>query len=219
MKSFPVPYARHLSVKTPTDTLDRKISQSLFALEQLSCANWSAFPYKPYAGFSLVSLNDGLFLNFKVTEKHCLGRYISDNSPVYKDSCIELFIDPLGNGVYYNFEFNCIGTMLLGCGTSRNDRETAPDHIASKIGRQASLGNQPIDIKAEFTWELRVTIPFDAFFKHEINTLIHQPFRFNVHKCGDETTTPHYLTWNPIKTERPDFHRPEYFRDAFIEES
>jgi hypothetical protein len=22
---------------------------------------------------------------------------------------------------------------------------------------------------------------------------------------------PHYVTWNPIKTEKPDFHQPSYF--------
>ena len=35
----------------------------------------------------------------------------------------------------------------------------------------------------------------------------------NVYKCGDETEIPHFLTWNPVHTEEPDFHRPEYFGD------
>ena len=30
-------------------------------------------------------------------------------------------------------------------------------------------------------------------------------------KCGDDLTVPHFLSWNPIKTEKPDFHRPEFF--------
>ena len=35
--------------------------------------------------------------------------------------------------------------------------------------------------------------------------------RANFYKCGDNTTKKHYLTWNPVKTKNPDFHRPEYF--------
>jgi hypothetical protein len=33
----------------------------------------------------------------------------------------------------------------------------------------------------------------------------------NFYKCGDDTSKRHYLSWNPVKTAKPDFHRPEYF--------
>ena len=33
----------------------------------------------------------------------------------------------------------------------------------------------------------------------------------NFYKCGDELQTPHFLSWNPIKIENPDFHRPDFF--------
>ena len=33
----------------------------------------------------------------------------------------------------------------------------------------------------------------------------------NFYKCGDQQVVPHYLSWAPITTENPDFHRPEYF--------
>ena len=33
----------------------------------------------------------------------------------------------------------------------------------------------------------------------------------NFYKCGDKLSVPHYLSWNPVTTEKPDFHRPEYF--------
>jgi hypothetical protein len=35
--------------------------------------------------------------------------------------------------------------------------------------------------------------------------------RGNFYKCGDKLPVPHYLSWAPIATPRPDFHRPEYF--------
>ena len=33
----------------------------------------------------------------------------------------------------------------------------------------------------------------------------------NFYKCGDDTTKPHYISWNPVKSINPDFHRPEHF--------
>ena len=33
----------------------------------------------------------------------------------------------------------------------------------------------------------------------------------NFYKCGDDTTKPHFLSWNPVKAPKPDFHRPEQF--------
>jgi hypothetical protein len=33
----------------------------------------------------------------------------------------------------------------------------------------------------------------------------------NFYKCGDELQTPHFLSWNPIEIDQPDFHRPDFF--------
>jgi hypothetical protein len=35
--------------------------------------------------------------------------------------------------------------------------------------------------------------------------------RGNIYKCGDALPVPHYVSWRPIDTPDPDFHRPEYF--------
>ena len=34
--------------------------------------------------------------------------------------------------------------------------------------------------------------------------------RMNLYKCGDGLAEPHYLTWQPISTPAPDYHRPEF---------
>lgn len=39
----------------------------------------------------------------------------------------------------------------------------------------------------------------------------------NFYKCGDNTSKPHYLSWNPIGTESPDFHRPDFFGNLIFE--
>ena len=35
--------------------------------------------------------------------------------------------------------------------------------------------------------------------------------RANFYKYGDILTIPHYVTWNQVGTEKPDYHQPEYF--------
>lgn len=215
-KEYIVPHFKNLSALQPIENISHEINQCLPKYESIDCINWPAFPYKPSVEFTMALLGDGLFLHFNINERHCLGRYTNDKDPVYKDSCVELFIDPANEGTYYNFEFNCIGTMLLGYGASRHNREQAPDEVFKEVKRKSSLGREPLNIEQNTTWSLEVVVPFSAFFKHQTNAFKDNSFRCNLHKCGDETNTPHYVTWSPIKTERPDFHRPEYFGNAVV---
>ena len=43
------------------------------------------------------------------------------------------------------------------------------------------------------------------------NGIIVKEIKANFYKCGDELQTPHFLSWNPIQIEQPDFHRPDFF--------
>jgi hypothetical protein len=218
-KEYIVPHFKNLSALQPIESVIHEIAQCLPNYESIDCINWQVFPYKPTVEFIMALLGDGIFVQFKVTENHCLGRFTNDKEPVYKDSCVELFIDPANDGTYYNFEFNCMGTLLLGYGASRHNREQASDNVFKEVKRKSTLGREPLNIEQNTNWGLGVVIPFSAFFKHQTNLFTNNSFRCNLHKCGDETSIPHYVTWNPIKTERPDFHRPEYFGNAVIKAS
>ena len=33
----------------------------------------------------------------------------------------------------------------------------------------------------------------------------------NFYKCADGTDSMHFVSWSPIPTAKPDFHRPEFF--------
>ncbi len=39
----------------------------------------------------------------------------------------------------------------------------------------------------------------------------------NVYKCGDDTAVAHYGSWSPVKSNQPDFHRPECFGDMVLD--
>lgn len=88
----------------------------------------------------------------------------------------------------------------------------APSEITDQVKRWASLGRETFEEKiGECTWEVALLIPYKVFFKHAITRLDGMSIRANFYKCGDELQKPHFLSWNPIKIEKPDFHRPDFF--------
>jgi Carbohydrate-binding family 9 len=153
-----------------------------------------------------------IFLKYFVTEDFFKAEKTGSNQAVYEDSCVEFFVSPAADGIYYNFEFNGIGTCLLGCGTGRENRMRAYPEIISRIRRKGSAGKEPVKERTgKFSWSIMVAIPMDVFFRHKIEGFEGKIFSANFYKCGDRLTVPHYLTWNPVKTGKPDFHRPEFF--------
>jgi hypothetical protein len=174
--------------------------------------NWKEFSYKPEVSFSIGYTNNEVLLKYYITEDYFKAEKTVTNQMVYEDSCVEFFVLPADDGVYYNFEFNGIGTCLLGSGTGRENRNKADPEVISKIRRKGSAGKKAVkERKGEFSWTITMAIPLNVFFRHKITDLKGRTFRANFYKCGDKLSVPHYLTWNPVGTEKPDFHQPEYF--------
>ena len=115
-----------------------------------------------------------------------------------------------GEKEYYNFEFNCIGTALAA---KRESRELCTHFTSDKmaqIKRYASAGNKPFqEMQGIFAWELLVAIPFSLLGLEGDN--LPKTVNANFYKCADNSSLPHYLSWSPIQTKCPDFHRPEFF--------
>lgn len=192
-------------------TVLNDISGQLDTIEKhdISYVPWESYSYKPKVDFAIAHTDFALLLKFFVSENDLRAIYTKSNEPVYKDSCVELFISFDEKG-YYNFEFNCAGTCLLGFGKGRNERLQVSDELIDRI-RYQSLLKPSAHQEANISWELTLEIPFDVFHYHQIKTLKKKRARANVYKCGDDLPKPHFLAWNEIKTEEPDFHRPEYF--------
>jgi len=179
--------------------------------------NWPAYSYKPKLSFRIGHTGKEIWLKYYVTEKYILALETSTNGDVYKDSCVEFFISADGEN-YYNFEFNCIGTIHIGYGAGRAKRQPVPVNLAEKIEVESSLGNQPFEEKTgNFEWEMMIRIPLDSFAFDKIRSLNGLKVTANFYKCGDNTTEPHFVTWNPIGTENPDYHRPEFFGKMLFE--
>lgn len=179
---------------------------------RIETINWQAFSYKPEVSFSIAYDDNEIFIKYYVKENFFKAEKTETNQMVCEDSCVEFFVSPGGDGIYYNIEFNAIGTCLLGTGTARENSRRAAPEIISKIRRLASAGLKPIKEKeGEFEWTLTAAIPTDVFFQHSVGNLKGKTFMANFYKCGDKLKVPHYVTWNPVGTENPDYHQPAFF--------
>ena len=174
--------------------------------------NWKDYKYKPDVRLAIAYGDNEIFLKYYVTENYFKAEKTGSNEMVCEDSCVEFFVSPEADGIYYNIEFNAIGTCLLGSGTDRASSKRADPVIISKIRRITSAGTKPFKEKTgENNWTITIAIPFEVFFRHKIKNLKGKTFRANFYKCGDKLSVPHYVTWNPVGTSEPDYHQPEYF--------
>lgn len=181
-------------------------------VNEIACTNWpEEFPSKPLACFRIAHDGKNIFLHYFVEEDEVRASVDEDAGKVSADSCVEFFVS-FDNAHYYNIEFSCIGKALVAYRTGRFDAERADMCLLSEIKRFPSLGKEKFDNRMGYSkWDLLLIIPAHLFWKSGINDLSGIKATANFYKCGDKLSVPHYLSWNPIKTLIPDFHRPEFF--------
>ena len=181
--------------------------------QPISQVNWpDEYPYQPVVAFRMAYTDGALLLHYRVSEESVRSVAGRDNGPVWEDSCVEFFSIPAGDGVYYNMECNCTGRLLVGGGAGRKGRQHAPQEVLDKVGRWSSLGSGDLEeCKAPEVWEVALVIPFSTYFLHHLTSLDGCTVRANFYKCGDKLSKPHFLSWNPIVWEKPNFHLPDFF--------
>lgn len=183
--------------------------------QRIGCNNWpERFPYAPEVHFRMAHNGAELFLYFQVREKCTQALVSSDNGEVWTDSCVEFFLAADDTG-YYNFEFSCIGTMLLAFRKARPAALPAAGEILRTVRRYPSLGRCCFAEKqGDLTWQLLTVIPPSALFRHTFDSWSGLQARINLYKCGDRLSMPHYLSWQPVRTPDPDFHVPRFFKEV-----
>lgn len=183
--------------------------------QAVDCVGWpQQFPYKPIVAFDAAASNTHLFVRFFVRGLGLKALFDKTNDPVWQDSCVEVFIaDHDGNG-YRNFEMNCIGTLLSAHQKARGvDVVRITDDEAAQVIRLTSLEPQTFDEKEGIhQWSAAIGIPFSLLGY----TARPQSLKANFYKCADGSRWPHYVSWAPIDTPKPDFHRPEFFGTLFL---
>jgi hypothetical protein len=180
----------------------------------IAIAPWPAFPDKPQVTFAIGHCKDHIYIKYDVTEKEVLARYRHINDPVYKDSCVEFFIDFDDAPAYYNIEFNRLGTCLGRYGTDRENRTELPVEILKTIKHERTLKQIKEREEPFINWTLTVSVPVWVFSFHNITSIQHKKCKMNFYKCGDDLSRPHYLAWNNIEWPEPNFHLPRFFGEV-----
>ena len=189
--------------------------------QKLECLNWpESFGYKPEVSFKAWHDGKTLHLRYEVSERSVKAEEGTPGKAVFRDSCVEFFIKPSADDPhYYNFEWNAIGTLYLAWRTGRKDPEEASPEVLKKVKAVSSLGSEPFaERQGPVSWTLDIEIPVEALWRSGLGTWAGMKARANLYKCGDGLSVPHYVTWAPIKTENPDYHRPEFFVPVEFEE-
>ena len=186
------------------------------AVAAIEKINWIEYPYKPSVRFFAGYSNQHLWLHYEIEHDFYRVKAMEDQEAVWEDSCVEFFFSGVelrqsGNRevtdiIYRNFEFNALGICLSAVGT-KNDRAFLSVEELKGILRFPGLSeqNQPSE-GILFNWELTVAIPLNL-----LNLKPGSSFKANLYKCGDLSRQPHFLSWNMIESESPDFHLPQYF--------
>jgi hypothetical protein len=213
MKSLDIPYLPAL------DVLD--LSSVGFLLENKSrriymdVINWDEYSYLPVVAVDVARSDLSLYIRFFVKGNSLKAVYLDDGSPVHEDSCVEFFMKKTDEDSYMNFEFNCIGTCDASRRTSRDKKASLSKKEYSQIRRYSSLERKEIrEKKGVHWWELAVAIPLRLMGLDPGD--LPEKILGNFYKCADETDSPHYVSWNPVDTPAPDFHRPDFFGKLFF---
>lgn len=209
MKELTVPFLGLVSKVSPIAHVSFLLDS--YEKNHIGMVPWPGDGYKPDVHFAIAFGNDNIFIKYYVSEKSVRAIYKQPNEPVYKDSCVEFFVAFGDEKGYYNFEFNCAGTCMLGFGTNRTNRKLLPETTIRTIRHQTNLKLVDNSGQGGIGWELTLMIPLEVFCNHSISSLNGKQCRVNFYKCGDELPDPHFLAWNDIKSTDPNFHLPEFF--------
>lgn len=194
-----------------------KSSSILNILETSGCRqiidrlNWEhEYPYQPLTTFTIGHSQDTIYIDFFVRCNYLKASNYIDQMPVTQDSAVAVYISPLGNEQYYCFEFNCIGITNASRYNNRTKVSELTAEEISQIKRYPSCGDRPFcELEGLFSWNLLVSIPFKTIgLSYEDKPIT---VTGNFYKCASDTSQPHFMSWSPINTEKPDFHRPNEF--------
>ncbi len=162
---------------------------------------------------------EGIYGLFKVNDRYVRAVHAGFQEPVYRDSCVEFFVQPETAKGYFNFEFNCGGAMLASYVT---DPTRVDGKVKGFVPLSAEDGEQIIrfhslpaviepEIEKPVAWLLEFRIPFAVLARYagSAGAVSGRNWTANLYKCGDGTSHPHWASWSPL--DALNFHCPENF--------
>lgn len=181
--------------------------------------------HRPRSQARLLHDNRRMYGIFRVEDRYVRCVTTECQGPVWRDSCVEFFVQPKMEAGYFNFEINCGGTLL--CHYKRvpdpgslqgSSRVVLLPPESSQVTIFHSL---PSVIEPEMenfvTWFVEFSFPLSLLetYVGPLGSPAGQVWRGNLYKCADNTSHPHWASWSPV--DELNFHLPRCFGDLFFE--
>lgn len=181
-------------------------------LAEINSFHWEANkPFRPESFAQLCGVRGkGIYARLWSFEENprCAGTKRDD--PVYEDSCLELFLQPVpGNPGYINFEMNCSGIYLSQFGEQRNNRVFLKEFCS--LEPRITCFEKKEETKT--AWGVEIFIPDALIGEIYVIDYAVSPgeMKGNFYKCGDKTPIPHYAAFFPAGSAELGFHNPACF--------
>lgn len=175
-----------------------------------------AYPYRPLAVATLAHDGEYIYASFLVRSKSIKGLYLEDQQAVCDDSCMEFFIKPEPVGEYFNFEFNCLGTMNASHRESRTVSTRLTPEQGATVLRFPTMPRESFEERQDTTtWELLVKIPLALMGITRSD--LPKAMRGNLYACASGMKEPYYLSYFPVCAPKPNYHLPETFGVIVLE--
>jgi len=172
-------------------------------------------------------LHDGqrVYGIFRVEDRYVRCVTTECQGPVWRDSCVEFFVQPRMDAGYFNFEINCGGALL--CHYKRAPHPGSPEESSRVVlpppecAQVTIFHSLPSVVEPEIgnsvTWLIEFSFPFSLLEKYvgQIGNPSGQRWLGNLYKCADNTSHPHWASWSPV--DELNFHLPRCFGDLFFE--
>jgi hypothetical protein len=190
--------------------------------ERMAIAHFHArsSDHRPRAEAALLYDDECLHAMFRVADAYVRSVHTEYDSDTYKDSCVELFVQPDARRGYFALEVNCGGAFSLRYiedatrTTNRFAKWTiVPADLAAAVRVSRSM---PAVVEPErvgsLEWWVELSWPFAVLeaLSGPLRPVAGKRWRANAFKCGDETSHPHWASWAPIG-EALNFHQPSRF--------
>jgi len=181
--------------------------------------------HRPQTEVRVFHTGSAVHILFSVQDNFVKCTRTEYQSDVWRDSCVEWFVQPKDKKGYFNFEINSIGTLHVHyiedpIRINGQLRKSVP--ISYDIGKLVSIASsvrEPLSVESTtpFQWHISMVVPL-IFFEHfvgPIGNLSNQKWRANFNKCADQSSHPTWATWNPVA--ELNFHRPMDFGEIVFE--
>jgi hypothetical protein len=167
-----------------------------------------------------------LYVHFRVQDRYVRAVSRRFQDPVWKDSCVELFVRPRQDRGYFNFEMSCGGVLLLyyiedptpTANGFRKYRRLEKRHLRGlKVFHTLPRRVEP-ELPGPVDWAVEYRVPFELFAAYlgSPPATAGTSWRGNLYKCADACSHPHWACWAPIGEEL-NFHQPERFGELRFE--